>query len=46
MGIQCIHWPPFERGVRISLENFGRYGDIDVYPLCAVGNVGAGRIYG
>jgi predicted AAA+ superfamily ATPase len=29
-----------ERGVRTSLENFGRYGDIDVYPLYAIGNVG------
>jgi predicted AAA+ superfamily ATPase len=28
-----------ERGVRTSLENFGRYGDIDVYPLYAVGNL-------
>jgi predicted AAA+ superfamily ATPase len=28
-----------ERGVRTSLENFGRYGDIDVYPLYAIGNV-------
>jgi predicted AAA+ superfamily ATPase len=28
-----------ERGVRTSLENFGRYGDIDIYPLYAVGNL-------
>jgi hypothetical protein len=28
-----------ERGVRTFLENFGRYGDIDVYPLYAVGNL-------
>ncbi|MDR1212445.1 MAG: AAA family ATPase, partial [Spirochaetaceae bacterium] len=28
-----------ERGVRTSLENFGRYEDIDVYPLYAVGNL-------
>jgi Holliday junction resolvase-like predicted endonuclease len=28
-----------ERGVRTSLENFGCYGDIDVYPLYAVGNL-------
>jgi len=28
-----------ERGVRTSLENFGRYEDIDVYPLYAIGNV-------
>jgi predicted AAA+ superfamily ATPase len=28
-----------ERGVRTSLENFGRYGYIDVYPLYAVGNL-------
>jgi predicted AAA+ superfamily ATPase len=28
-----------ERGVRTSLENFGRHGDIDVYPLYAVGNL-------
>jgi predicted AAA+ superfamily ATPase len=31
-----------ERGVRTSLENFGRYGEIDVYPLYAVGNLGEG----
>jgi len=28
-----------ERGVRTSLENFGRYEDIDVYPLYAIGNI-------
>jgi predicted AAA+ superfamily ATPase len=28
-----------ERGVRTSLENFGRIEDIDVYPLYAIGNV-------
>jgi len=28
-----------KRGVRTSLENFGRYEDIDVYPLYAIGNV-------
>ena len=28
-----------ERGIRTSLENFGRYGNIDVYPLYAIGNV-------
>ena len=28
-----------ERGLRTSLENFGRYGDIDVYPLYAIGNI-------
>jgi predicted AAA+ superfamily ATPase len=28
-----------ERGVRTCLENFGRYGEIDAYPLYAVGNV-------
>jgi predicted AAA+ superfamily ATPase len=28
-----------ERGVRTSLENFGRYEDIDIYPLYAIGNV-------
>jgi predicted AAA+ superfamily ATPase len=27
------------RGVRTSLENFNRYGDIDVYPLYAIGNL-------
>jgi len=27
------------RGVRTSLENFGRSGDIDVYPLYAIGNI-------
>ena len=28
-----------ESGVRTSLENFGRSGDIDVYPLYAIGNI-------
>jgi predicted AAA+ superfamily ATPase len=28
-----------ERGIRTSLENFGRSGDIDVYPLYAIGNI-------
>jgi len=28
-----------KKGVRTSLENFGRYEDIDVYPLYAIGNV-------
>jgi predicted AAA+ superfamily ATPase len=28
-----------DRGVRTSLENFGRYEDIDIYPLYAIGNV-------
>jgi uncharacterized protein len=28
-----------EKGIRTSLENFGRYEDIDVYPLYAIGNV-------
>ena len=28
-----------ERGVRTSLENFGRSGDINVYPLYAIGNI-------
>jgi len=28
-----------KRGIRTSLENFGRYEDIDVYPLYAIGNV-------
>ena len=28
-----------ERGVRTSLENFGHYADIDVYPLYAIGNI-------
>jgi len=28
-----------ERGVRTSLENFGRYEDIDIYPLYAIGNL-------
>ena len=27
------------RGVRTSLENFGRYENIDVYPLYAIGNI-------
>jgi len=28
-----------KRGVRTSLENFGRHGDIDIYPLYAIGNI-------
>ena len=28
-----------QRGVRTSLENFGRCGNIDIYPLYAVGNI-------
>jgi len=28
-----------ERGIRTSLENFGRYEDIDIYPLYAIGNI-------
>ena len=28
-----------KRGVRTSLENFGRHGDIDTYPLYAIGNI-------
>ncbi|MDR1802527.1 MAG: AAA family ATPase [Treponema sp.] len=28
-----------KRGVRTSLENFGRSGDIDIYPLYAIGNI-------
>ena len=28
-----------ERGIRTSLENFGCYENIDVYPLYAIGNV-------
>jgi predicted AAA+ superfamily ATPase len=28
-----------ERGVRTSLENFGRLEDIDIYPLYAIGNI-------
>jgi predicted AAA+ superfamily ATPase len=32
-----------EKGVRTSLENFGRYDDIDTYPLYAIGNVVRGR---
>ena len=31
-----------ERGVRTSLENFGRYEDIDVYPLYAIGSLRRG----
>jgi hypothetical protein len=27
------------RGVRTSLENFNQYGDIDIYPLYAIGNL-------
>ena len=28
-----------KKGIRTSLENFGRSGDIDIYPLYAIGNV-------
>jgi uncharacterized protein len=28
-----------KRGIRTSLENFGRYENIDVFPLYAIGNV-------
>ncbi len=28
-----------ERGIRTSLENFGHYEDIDIYPLYAIGNL-------
>jgi len=28
-----------EKGVRTSLENFGRSGAIDIYPLYAIGNI-------
>jgi predicted AAA+ superfamily ATPase len=28
-----------KRGGRTSLENFGRSGDIDIYPLYAIGNI-------
>ena len=28
-----------DRGVRTSLENFGRYENIDIYPLYAIGNI-------
>jgi len=28
-----------KKGIRTSLENFGRYEDIDIYPLYAIGNV-------
>ncbi|MCL2764290.1 MAG: AAA family ATPase [Treponema sp.] len=28
-----------ERGIRTSLENFGRRGNIDIYPLYAIGNI-------
>jgi hypothetical protein len=27
------------KGVRTSLENFGRHSDIDIYPLYAIGNL-------
>jgi len=33
-----------KRGIRTSLENFGQYEDIDVYPLYAIGNVVRGEI--
>ena len=28
-----------KKGIRTSLENFGRYENIDIYPLYAIGNV-------
>ncbi|MCL2186418.1 MAG: AAA family ATPase [Treponema sp.] len=28
-----------DRGIRTSLENFGRYENIDIYPLYAIGNL-------
>ena len=28
-----------DRGIRTSLENFGQLGDIDIYPLYAIGNI-------
>jgi uncharacterized protein len=28
-----------KKGIRISLENFGSFEKIDVYPLYAVGNI-------
>jgi predicted AAA+ superfamily ATPase len=34
MKEKCI-----EKGVRTSLENFGCFGDIEVYPLYAIGNL-------
>jgi uncharacterized protein len=27
------------KGIRISLENFGSFGDMDVFPLYRVGNI-------
>ena len=27
------------KGIRVSLENFTGYGDIDVYPLYAISNI-------
>jgi predicted AAA+ superfamily ATPase len=32
-----------EGGIRTSLENFGRYEGIDVYPLYAIGNLVRGK---
>jgi predicted AAA+ superfamily ATPase len=28
-----------KKGIRTSFENFGQYGNIDVYPLYAIGNI-------
>jgi predicted AAA+ superfamily ATPase len=28
-----------EKGIRISLENFGRVNEIDIYPLYGIGNL-------
>lgn len=28
-----------EKGIRLSLENFARYGNIDIYPLYAIKNI-------
>jgi hypothetical protein len=30
---------PFDTGIRTSLENFGTYQNIKVYPLYAIGNI-------
>ena len=28
-----------KKGIRISLENFGRVNEIDIYPLYGIGNL-------
>ena len=42
-AMQSLRWfmqqKKIDRGIRTSLENFTRYGDIDVYPIYAISNL-------